>query len=256
MADWNPRQYLQFETHRAQPVFDLLNRVPIDAPKRVLDIGCGPGNSTIRLRQHWPNAEIIGIDNSPGMIQSAQEAFPALSFFLRDAGKPLDDLGSFDLVFSNAAFQWIPNHELLLPRCFGLLRPGGCLAVQTPNNDESLLHAAVWQTVSAEPWKDRMTADIIKAYDTPEAYYALLAPLSKNIFLWQTVYYHEMPSHEALLEWHRGTGLRPYLDQLPEAAKADFEADVLNVLRQSFAPQPNGLFLLPFKRLFFTALKG
>jgi len=139
MSGWNPGQYLQFENERNKPILDLLGRVGLPCPARVIDIGCGPGNSTQFLAKRWPEAEIVGLDSSGAMLEAARKRLPALHWIECDASQDLSHLGRFDLVFSNAALQWMPDHERLIPGLFALLNPGGVLAAQMPHTNATPL---------------------------------------------------------------------------------------------------------------------
>ena len=261
MTDWDPELYLRFKTERTQPARDLLSRIVLENPRRVLDIGCGPGNSTALLADRWPDADITGLDNSAEMIVQArgdhpESQWPRLRWIVKDAGGDNTGLGTFDIVFSNAALQWMPDHDRLIPHLFSSLNTGGVFAVQVPNNSDSLMHAAVLITAKSRQWRNRLPGDPPQTYDSPEAYYRRLSLLSRRIDLWQTVYYHVMPSHQAILDWSRGTFMRPYLSRLDDEEKRkDFESDVLHALNDAYRPQENGKILFPFRRLFFIARK-
>lgn len=254
MSDWNPALYMKFGSERTQPAIDLVNRIQHPHPKRILDIGCGPGNSTILLARRWPKAEIIGLDSSAEMIARAQADYPQLQWVHKDAGGELQTLGQFDIVFSNAALQWIPNHAHLLPNIFALLNRHGILAVQVPNNNDAPLHIAVRATAASPRWRDQIRLESSQVYDPPETYYDQIATLTDQIDLWQTIYYHIMGSHQDLIDWSRGTYMRPFLNALPtEELQEVFAADVLQAIKPAYIPQENGHILFPFQRIFFTA---
>lgn len=254
--EWNPGIYLKFRDQRTRPARDLLDRVQLDSPARVLDVGCGPGNSTRLLAERWPGAETIGIDSSEAMIRQAGEEQPEGKWLVLDAAGELSALGRFDVVFSNAALQWMPDHEGLLARLFALVNDGGVLAVQVPNNDGSPLHTAVRRTVESAAWRERIPTRSRQVFDSAETYYRLLSPLTGVVDLWETIYYHVMNSHADLLEWIRGTHLRQYLSQLPDAAaREDFEGGIMRIAAGQYPVQANGKILYPFRRLFFIAEK-
>ncbi len=261
MADWNPALYLQFKAERTQPARDLLARIEAENPARVLDVGCGPGNSTDLLASRWTKAEVIGIDSSAKMIEQARkdhpkQQWPQLRWVEKDACGELSELGMFDVVFSNAALQWMADHDRLVPRLFALLEKNGTLAVQVPWIDNSPLHAAVYATAESAKWKSMIRPVAFPIYTSPETYYRQLSLLTDAISLWQTSYYHVMPSHGAIIEWSRSTFMRPYLDQLnsPEVER-DFENDVLKSIKTAYPSQANGRILFPFRRVFFIARK-
>lgn len=197
MSDWNSIQYLKFKNERTQPAKDLAMRIS-NNPKTVVDIGCGPGNSTKVLRDFFPNADIIGIDNSPNMIKKAKAEYSNIDFRLCDA---LSLKGRYDLLFSNACLQWLPNHDMIIPFLIDKLNDGGILAVQVPmNNDEPLFHLI--QEVAAEP---RWSLSDIQLQPnetlTPLEYYNILSNCSSVFDMWEVKYYHTIPDHKALIDW-------------------------------------------------------
>ncbi|QQO08795.1 methyltransferase domain-containing protein [Breznakiella homolactica] len=256
MPAWDPSQYLKFQRERTQPAIDLAARISLGSPKKVLDVGCGPGNSTAVLAERFPGAEIIGIDNSPDMIQSARKKMPAVRFECVDAAGNLASLGGgFDVVFSNACIQWIPDHRGLLPRLMGLLAPGGVLAVQTPMNYKEPIHIIIEEMIGSKKWKTHITNPRVFYNLLPGDYYDLLSGISGNVSLWETTYYHILQSHEDIMEWYRGTGLRPYLEALPEDLRPGFESDVFRRVAEAYPVQENGSVIFRFPRFFFTAEK-
>lgn len=228
----------------------------MDAPKSIIDIGCGPGNSTQALYQRWPTAEIVGLDNSEEMIKKAREDYPKQKWVLADASRFESDR-SYDLVFSNAALQWISNHEKLLLRLFNLLNDKGALAVQVPANIESPLHKALLSVSSRPMWHPFTTGCGQRLnYRHSTYYYDLLSLVVSEIDLWETTYYHVLASHEGLIEWYRGTGMRPFLERLPDdASRKQFEEAIFEECRNDYKIQKDGKILYPFKRIFFIAYK-
>lgn len=257
MADWNPNLYLKFEKERTQPVKDLISRIDKDQPLRIIDIGCGPGNSTRELQNKWPSAQITGLDSSPNMIEKAKKDLPDIEWIVGDAGGDLSYLGKFDIVFSNAAIQWIPNHERLLNKLFSMLKDEGVLAIQIPNVNEMVINVAVENTAKDVKWQGYLNAfDENMFYDMPEFYYDTMSNLTKEIYLWETFYYHVMSSHEEIINWYKSTGMKPFLDKLPtEVLKKEFENDVLNKIKKGYKIQRDGKVLFPFRRIFFIAYK-
>jgi len=255
MADWNPNLYLKFEKERTQPAKDLISRIEKDGPVRIIDIGCGPGNSTRELKKKWPKAEIIGIDNSPNMIKMAKENLPELEWIVADAGANLSHLGKFDIVFSNAAIQWIPNHEKLIPNLFYMLNENGILAMQIPNVTDMSINKAVNTARKDNKWDIYLNSVTDKMfYDSPQGYYDILCRLSSEIYLWETHYYHVMEGHQSIIDWYRSTGMKPYRDKLPnEELRHEFENDVLRIVEKEYNFQKNGTVLFPFRRMFFVA---
>lgn len=256
MPDWNPDLYLKFEKERTQPAIDLANRIGLSSPQDILDIGCGPGNSTAVLHKKYPGARILGIDSSQKMIETARAAFPHIEFQVCDASRDLAKLGRrFDVVFSNACLQWIPDHPSLLRNMMSLLKEGGVMAVQIPMNQKEPIHQILARLAAGEKWRKKIPCPRVFYSLTPSAYYDLLAVLSRDFSLWQTTYCHRLQSHADLIEWYRATGLRPYLEALPPADRENFEHEVTAEVAKAYPPQQNGEILFPFPRFFFTAIK-
>ncbi len=257
MTQWNPDAYLKFQDERTQPSYDLAARVGLSSPKNIVDIGCGPGNSTRVLRERWPQAHITGMDSSPQMIAKARADFPRETWILADAATWETD-ERYDLVFSNAVLQWIPGHAALADKLFALLNPAGALAVQVPANNDSPIYLAVNEVAGREPYRAAMRGCVeLLTYHTPGFYYDLLSSLSPHVSMWQTTYYHVLTSHQGLIDWYSSTGMRPYLERLPDAEqKRAFQEQVLDACRTQYPLQKDGRILFPFKRLFFVAYRG
>lgn len=254
MSDWKPELYLQFEKQRTQPSKDLAARIDLTAPKRIIDIGCGPGNSTLVLKNRWPGAAITGLDSSPAMIAQAGEADSGITWVCADAAGDLSGLGRFDIVFSNAAIQWMPDHGTLLPKLFSLLESGGVLAVQVPNTATMPIHIVLQTLVKAEKWRAQLGSVTTHATFAAPYYYDILSTLTADFDLWETHYHHVMESHNALVQWYSSTGLRPYLNCLTsEQDKAAFLADFESALQAAYPAQNDGHVLFPFVRIFFIA---
>ncbi|MCI1966150.1 MAG: methyltransferase domain-containing protein [Oscillospiraceae bacterium] len=255
MQNWNSRQYLKFGAERTQPAVDLANRIELEHPVKIVDIGCGPGNSTEVLARRFPGAEILGVDSSSQMIEAAKQNHPDLAFRLCDAGRDLPKLGrgTFDVVFSNACIQWIPNHPQLLRNMMALLCPGGVLAVQTPMNAQEPIHRIIGEVVKSPRWASRFSNRRIFYNLTQSEYFDLLGDLSPDFTLWQTTYFHRMKSHDGIMEWYRGTGLRPYLEELDEEARTVFQKEIYDRVVSAYPKQKSGEILFRFPRLFFLA---
>jgi trans-aconitate 2-methyltransferase len=254
VVNWNSSQYLRFEEERTQPAIDLVNRIHLSAPKKVLDVGCGPGNSTQVVSRKFPDAAILGIDNSENMIETAKSNYPSFEFKTCDASKDLDSLGNdFDLVFSNACIQWIPNHNQLIQTMMRCLKPGGILAVQIPMNYQEPIHKIIGEITISDPWRAEFPNPRIFYTLSSSEYYDLLSNLSTQFSIWETTYCHILKSHQDIIEWYRGTGLRPYLDVLSQEKKTSFEQEVFERIVEAYPPQKNGSILFKFPRFFFTA---
>lgn len=255
MADWNSEQYLKFKAERTQPSADLVNTVKIENPKNIIDIGCGPGNSTRVLKNKFPHANVIGADFSPNMIEKAKKENPDMEFMIFDAANDFDKLNAeFDVVFSNACIQWVPNHKKLLSDMMRILKPGGILAVQVPVTVEQDMHRVTSNVLNLPQWKKLAGARIVHTLKDCE-YFDILSAISSDFKIWKTIYYHRLPSHQSVLEWYRSTGLKPYFDKLDAEESMLFEKDVLAEIEKQFPVQQNGEIIFRFPRLFFTAVK-
>jgi trans-aconitate 2-methyltransferase len=252
MTDWNTSLYLHFERERAQPSRDLLARVTIDQPEKIADLGCGPGNSTAILRERWPAAKIVGVDNSPTMLEQAKKTDQRTEWCLQDISAWRSP-SQVDLVFANASLHWLPDHESLLNSLMQQLRPGGTLAFQVPALYDQPATAAIREISALGTWRiyAPKSSPIVHP---PPTYHDFLAGKAGSIELWETIYHHRLPDHIAILDWYRGTGLRPYLDALPDdSARQEFQQQLLARFRVLFPQRPNGGVLLPFRRLFVVA---
>ncbi len=256
MSDWNSRQYLKFEKERTQPAKDLINRIEIDNPNKILDIGCGPGNSTYELKKRWPDAKICGIDNSEDMIYTAKSTYKDIDFAIVNASNQLHTVNEqYDIVFSNACIQWLPNHHKLLREMMELLNNDGILAIQLPMNFNEPIHQLIREVIQREKWAGLISNEREIDSLSKEEYFELLSNISSDFVLWETIYMHRMPSHESILEWYRGTGLRPYLNQLNEEYHEDFENDIIELIKEYYPIQKNGEIIFRFPRFFFIAKK-
>lgn len=257
MADWNSEQYLKFKAQRTQPAIDLAARLsgkPQNRDMEVIDLGCGPGNSTRVLKNHFPNAFVIGADNSANMIDKARGDNPDLDFIILDISGDLSEMhGKFDVVFSNACLQWLPNHAEFLPRLFKLLRKGGTLAVQIPMNYDEPIHQIIGRVSESEKWNAYFPEKRIFGTLTQSEYFDIISGMTDDFEMWQTTYCHRMPSIESIIEWYRSTGLRTYLAALSEEKGAEFIADISSELVKEYPKQKNGEIIFRFPRFFFIA---
>lgn len=256
MAEWNADQYTKFLKERTQPAVDLANKINIENPREIIDIGCGPGNSTRVLADRFSGAHIIGADNSQNMLDKAKSQNPELDFMIFDASRDFSGFNKkFDVVFSNACIQWIPNHRELIKNMMGILNDGGVMAIQTPMNYKEPIHMIIAELSSSLKWKNKFDNPRIFYNLTQSEYFDLLAEVSSDFSVWETIYCHRMPSHESIMEWYKGTGLRPYLEALSENDAREFEKDVFNEVVNAYQIQANGEIIFRFPRFFFTAVK-
>ena len=255
--DWNPDLYLKFNRERIQPSIDLVSRIKFDSPSRIIDIGCGPGNSTQILVQRWPDSKIIGIDSSPAMIEKANKDYPDQNWKILDAEKD-EFQGTYDIIFSNATIQWIPDHAGLLKKFFHFLNKKGLIAIQIPQFYDMPLGKSIDKIAKDNRWNSA-TRGVTDSYTIHNYsyYFDQLSLLSNEIDMWETDYMHIMDSHDSILEMIRSTGLKPYLDKLEARKdKKDFEAQILMEITNDYPLQKNGKVIFPFKRLFFIASKN
>jgi trans-aconitate 2-methyltransferase len=256
MEDWSARQYLKFEDERTRPPRDLLAQVPLQNPQLIVDLGCGPGNSTELLVARFPKAQVIGLDSSPDMLRKAHERLPNCKFVQGDIAtwKPEPNT---ELIFSNAVLQWLPDHQPVMRRLLEAMPEGGVLAVQMPDNTRE--PGLVFQREVGEsgPWRDHpeIKAAARKDLPPPEAYYDLLKPVCSRIDIWHSVYNHVMPSPQAITEWFKGSSLQPFLSPLDAAAREQFLAAYTEKIVGAYKPRFDGKVLLRFPRLFIIAVR-
>lgn len=265
MPTWDPQQYLRFGDERTRPCRDLVARIALDAPSRIVDLGCGPGNSTDILAQRWPTATLVGVDSSADMIASARQAHethahhaatPRFTWTVGDITTwARGETTTYDLVFSNAALQWVPDHATLYPRLFDHVAEGGALAVQVPDNFGAAAHRAMREIAASPAWRSRFPTEGVREWYVHDLtfYYDLLAPRASRIDAWTTEYLHVLPSAEAIVEWYRGSGLRPFLDALSAADRDAFVEEFRQVMRAAFTPRSDGRVVFPFRRFFLIA---
>lgn len=254
MQDWDPELYRQFEAERTRPASDLLARISTAQPQHISDLGCGPGNSTQLLHQRFPLAQLVGIDNSVAMLASAQQRLPECAFLEADI-RQWQPSEPQDLIYANASLQWLTDHQQLFPSLLSKLATHGILAVQMPDNQDEPSHRAMREVAENGPWQQTLLeAGAIRAKVlSANQYYDLLAPKAERVDIWHTTYYHPMPSAQAIVDWLRATGLRPFLEPLSEAMRLDFLQDYLAIIDVAYPQQADGRRLLAFPRLFIVA---
>jgi trans-aconitate 2-methyltransferase len=285
MAGWNPDQYLKFFDERTQPCRDLAARVSLPQVRTVIDLGCGPGNSTQVLAERWPEAEITALDSDTAMINVAIESNRRGRWITGDiakwaaekpgaaaagSDKPDEAAGSsteggagndgelYDVVFSNAALQWLPDHATLYPQIFAHVAPGGAFAMQIPSSFDRPAHRLLREMAAAIGWRKWFPSGRVRNWHSQnwEFYYDLMSPLASRVDVWQTEYFHVMPNAEAVVEWYKGTGMRPYLTAIGEDADREkFIAEYTEKIRAAYPPRPDGRILFPFLRIFIVAYR-
>jgi trans-aconitate 2-methyltransferase len=254
MADWNPALYRRFEDERTRPARDLLARVPAVDARLVVDLGCGPGNSTELLVERFPQARVVGVDNSPAMLESARKRLPGIGFELADVSS-WQPQHAPDVIYANATLQWVPAHRQLIPRLFSLLAPGGVLAVQMPDNRQEPTHRAMREVAARQPWAaaiadpDAVRTELLAI----GGYYDLLANEAAHVDVWHTIYQHPLASPAAIVEWVSGTGLRPFVEPLSAELRAGYLAAYEQCIARDYPVRADGKLLLAFPRLFFVA---
>ena len=256
MEDWSARQYLKFEDERTRPPRDLLAQVPLQNPQLIVDLGCGPGNSTELLVARFPQAQVIGLDSSPDMLRKARERLPDCIFVQGDIATWKPDSNT-ELIFSNAVLQWLPDHQPVMRRLLEALPKGGVLAVQMPDNTREPGLVLQREVGESGPWRDHpeIKAAARKDLSPPEAYYDLLKPVCSRIEIWHSVYNHVMPSPQAITEWFKGSSLQPFLSPLDAAAREQFLAAYTEKIVGAYKPRFDGKLLLRFPRLFIIAVR-
>lgn len=248
MADWNPSLYLQFGAERTRPAAELLARIAHHPVTLAVDLGCGPGNSTSLLHHAWPTATVIGVDNSPAMLEEASRALPACRFVTADIREYRPERAA-DVIYANASLQWLTDHQTLFPQLVAQLADNGILAVQMPDNWQEPSHTLMRQVAQelGHPESGR------HPLPTAREYYDILTASGCEVDIWRTTYYHQLDSHQAIIDWLQSTGLRPYLQRLDDSQRDAFLSRYLVLLQEHYPLQCNEKVLLLFPRLFIVA---
>ncbi|HKW93299.1 MAG TPA: methyltransferase domain-containing protein [Methylomirabilota bacterium] len=250
---WDPAQYLKFADQRLRPAIDLLNRIDLEQPAEVYDLGAGAGNVTRLIKERWPQARVTGVDDSESMLAKAAATAPALTWQQADlaswrAPRPAD------LIYSNAALHWLPGHERLFPALLAGLAPAGVLAVQMPRNFGAPSHTAISEAARSGPWRARLEPLLRPApVAEPDFYYGVLVGSVAALDIWETEYLQVLDGPNPVKEWTKGTWLRPLLDALEEPDRGRFEASYAALVARAYPPRADGRTLFPFRRLFIVA---
>jgi trans-aconitate 2-methyltransferase len=252
---WDPKTYLAFGGERTRPAAELVARIPVEAPKHIVDLGCGPGNSTAMLALRWPDAEIDGIDNSPDMLSAARESGVRARWIEADVPQWVPDR-NYDLIYSNATLQWVSNHESLLPRLISFLAPGAVFAFQVPRNFGFPSHTIAQDLAKDGRWADRLAS--VRDWWTvrePEDYYGILEPFAAKIDIWETNYLQVLEGPDAVYRWVQGTGLRPFVGALSGEEREAFITEYKSRAASAYPQRGSGVTLFPFLRLFCVATR-
>jgi trans-aconitate 2-methyltransferase len=256
MSDWDPEHYGRYADERSRPYGDLIRRIGARRPQRVADLGCGSGELTASLRHVWPTAEIVGVDSSPAMIAKARtiKGVDDLRFLERDLSDWRPDHDT-DVMISNAALQWVPDHRRLLPGLVERLSDDGWLAFQVPGNFDEPSHVLLRELAATAPYAEH-TADVVRpAAAEPAEYLADLTALGCTVDAWETTYLHVLEGEDPVFTWISATGARPVLQALPDELRERFETEYKDALRTAYPEQPHGT-VLPFRRIFVVAHRG
>jgi trans-aconitate 2-methyltransferase len=256
MEDWSATQYLKFEDDRTRPPRDLVAQVPLQRPRLIVDLGCGPGNSTELLVERFPQSEIVGLDSSPDMLKKARQRLPQCSFIEADIATWKPEPRT-DLIFGNAVMQWLPDHPAIMRRMLEAMPRGGVLAIQMPDNTREPALKFQREVGQEGPWRDHPEIKAAARDDlpSPEAFYDLLKPVASHIDIWHSVYNHVMASPEAITEWFKGSSLQPFLSPLNAADREQFLAAYTKKIVGAYKPRYDGKVLLRFPRLFILAVR-
>ena len=253
---WNPDVYLAFADDRGRPFFDLLSRVGADAPRRVVDLGCGPGNLTLHLRDRWPDAEVDAVDSSPEMVEAARGRGIDAHLVEVDAWHPAPDT---DVVLSNAVLQWVPTHRELLVRWATELSGGAWIAIQVPGNFDAPSHAAVRELAARASWAEALgdlPFRVGKVVDDPIEYADLLADAGCAVDTWETTYIHQLTGTTPVLDWISGTALTAVQSRLDDEQFERFRQELIPMLAAAYPARSDGATYFPFRRVFVVARVG
>jgi len=255
VTDWNPSQYLRYRSERLRPALDLMSRIQIESPETVYDLGCGTGTITGILQERWPDAKVTGVDSSASMLERTRDVDTGVYWQHADLNDWHPESPA-DLVYSNAALHWLDDHDQLFPRIMAAVKPSGVLAVQMPENFSAPSHTSIADTVREGSWRERL-APFQREHPVaePSYYYDLISHMSSSIDMWETTYMHILEGENPVVEWTKGTMLRPLLDNLTDEEGEAFLKSYADKVAKAYPHSANGKTVLPFKRLFIVAVK-
>jgi trans-aconitate 2-methyltransferase len=250
---WDPQQYLKFGGERLRPAHDLLARIAIDAPRQIVDLGCGTGTVTALLRARWPEAQIVGVDNSKSMLERARTALPDVAWEFADLAKGAPATPPALLV-SNAALQWLDDHATLFPRLLSHLRPGGVLAIQMPAQHAAPSHQIGYALAESPRWRDRLR-ELVRRRPIldPREYYSLLRPRVSSLDMWFIEYVQALTGDNPVAEFTKGSIVGAWLSALSGEDAREFESDYRQQIASAYPPDDDGVTLFPFRRFFLIA---
>lgn len=258
-TQWDPGQYARFSDHRLRPALELLARIPLDTPAVIYDLGCGTGHITRLIAERWPSAEVYGVDNSREMLSRASAEPGRVQWVEADIADWTPELAP-DLIYSNAALQWVGDHRTLFPRLLDLVKPGGCLAVQMPLSWGLPSHRLMRDVLDdggrdgTPLGTDALRRSVARKWvDEPEDYYDLLVGGTRAIDIWTTKYLQVLEGRDPVVEWVKGTGLRPILHDLDELSRDMFVAEYMRRIADAYPVRSDGRTVYPFERLFIVA---
>jgi len=255
VSGWDPDVYLKFGGERTRAAADLLARVPLGEPMRIVDLGCGPGNSTALIASRYPNAEILGVDSDEAMLTKARTEHVKASFEPGDF-ETWTPREAPDLIYTNAALHWATDPLGVASRLFQSLAPGGALALQVPQNFDKPSHVEMRAAAQDGPWSEKLRGVFQPLMLGAEDYARALAPLGAKLDVWSTAYLHILEGEDAVLKWIAGSALRPYFARLDADERAGFEANLAARLKRAYPPEADGRTYFPFHRVFVIASKG
>lgn len=253
---WNPQQYLKFSGHRLRPAVDLLMRIPDFAVRTAADLGAGAGNVTKLIKERWPDAAVLALEGSREMVAAGEKAAPDVAWLQQDLAS-WHPQGKFDLVYSNAALHWLPDHAMLFPGLIQTVEPGGFMAVQMPRNFTAPSHLLIGETALNGPWRSKVEHLVTAPpVHEPAFYHDLLMPLCDDVDIWETEYLQVLEGENPVAEWTKGTALSPLLAALAEPERSAFESAYRALVARAYPPEADGKTLFPFRRLFIVAERG
>lgn len=258
---WNAKTYSQFLDLRTRPARDLLSAIPDSfQPKTVYDLGCGPGNSTILLKDRWPHAKIVGLDSSLDMLEEAKVSYPDINFIKGDIAH-FSPIEKIDCLFANASLQWLGEHEILIPKLLQFINFGGAFGIQMPNNFHSPSHQVIIRILQNnaawQPFLENLRYEILTEplYKLPWYYDLLTKSGASSLQLWETEYFQEMSDHQEIFDWVKGTALRSVLSAMDTENQAQFANAYVKAIAKKYPLRANNKILLPYRRIFMVGYK-